>query len=37
MGFLGTMANNVILRKKIGDIFDYRELALKKRFPEKLS
>jgi len=35
LGFLGSVANTLFIRKKIGEIFDYREMALKKRFPEK--
>jgi ligand-binding SRPBCC domain-containing protein len=34
-GFLGSIANTLFVRKKIREIFDYRELALKRRFPEK--
>jgi ligand-binding SRPBCC domain-containing protein len=32
-GFLGTMANYVIISRKISEIFDYREKCLMQKFP----
>jgi ligand-binding SRPBCC domain-containing protein len=32
-GILGSIANILVIRKKIQDIFDYREMALNRRFP----
>jgi ligand-binding SRPBCC domain-containing protein len=32
-GILGSIANMLVIRKKIQDIFDYREMALNRRFP----
>jgi ligand-binding SRPBCC domain-containing protein len=31
-GFLGAIANEFIINKKLKEIFDYRELAIKKKF-----
>ena len=33
MGFLGSIANMLIIRKQLEGIFKYREAAMKKRFP----
>jgi ligand-binding SRPBCC domain-containing protein len=33
MGFLGSLANAMIIRRQLESIFAYREKALKKRFP----
>ena len=33
MGFLGSIANAVLIKKQLEGIFAYREKALKKRFP----
>ena len=33
-GILGSFANMLVIRKKIKEIFDYREMALNRRFPE---
>jgi ligand-binding SRPBCC domain-containing protein len=35
MGFLGSLANAMIIRRQLESIFAYREKALKKRFPEQ--
>lgn len=35
LGFLGSIANTLFIGKKIKAIFDYREIALKRRFPER--
>ncbi len=32
MGFLGTIANKLIIEKKLNEIFDFREKVLEKRF-----
>ncbi|NOQ71066.1 MAG: hypothetical protein GQ574_03630 [Crocinitomix sp.] len=32
-GFLGAIANGLIIKKKLNEIFDYRRVALEKRFP----
>lgn len=34
-GILGSIANMLVIRKKIKEIFDYREMALNSRFPER--
>jgi ligand-binding SRPBCC domain-containing protein len=31
-GFLGALANKLIIRKKLNEIFDYRTLAVNKKF-----
>ena len=31
-GFLGALANRLFIRKKLNEIFDYRRIALEKRF-----
>ncbi|MBI5010466.1 MAG: SRPBCC family protein [Bacteroidia bacterium] len=33
-GILGSIANMLVIRKKIKEIFDYREMVLNSRFPE---
>ncbi len=33
MGFLGSIANSLFIRRQLEGIFAYREKALKKRFP----
>jgi hypothetical protein len=33
MGFLGSIANALFIRRQLEGIFAYREKALKKRFP----
>jgi ligand-binding SRPBCC domain-containing protein len=33
LGFLGSIANSLLIRKQLEGIFAYREKALKKRFP----
>jgi len=35
MGFLGSIANSVIISRKIREIFDFRESVLINRFPSK--
>jgi len=35
MGFLGSIANSVIISRKIREIFGYRESVLRNRFPSK--
>jgi ligand-binding SRPBCC domain-containing protein len=35
LGILGRIANRLIIRKKLREIFQYREQALNKRFPGK--
>lgn len=32
LGFLGAIANSLLIRKQLKDIFDYRTLAIEKRF-----
>lgn len=32
LGFLGTIANSLIIKKQLQEIFDYRKIALEKRF-----
>ena len=32
LGFLGAIANGILIRKKLNDIFDYRTQAIEKRF-----
>jgi len=34
LGFLGSMANMLFIKKQLEGIFKYREAALKKRFPQ---
>ena len=34
-GFLGAIANKLIIQKKLKEIFDYRTLAVNKEFPKK--
>lgn len=31
-GFIGSIANNLVIQKKLRQIFDYRTIALEKRF-----
>jgi ligand-binding SRPBCC domain-containing protein len=33
MGFLGRVANTLFIKKNLNEIFDYRRVALAKRFP----
>ncbi len=33
MGFLGSVANTLFIKKNLNEIFDYRRVALTKRFP----
>jgi ligand-binding SRPBCC domain-containing protein len=35
LGFLGSIANTLVVRKKIREIFDYRQMALNRRFPAR--
>ncbi len=32
-GFLGAIANQLLIKKKLDEIFEYRRIALEKRFP----
>jgi ligand-binding SRPBCC domain-containing protein len=32
MGFLGAIANTILIKKKLNEIFDYRTMAVEKRF-----
>ena len=34
LGFLGAIANKILIKKKLNEIFDYRTLAVNKRFGE---
>jgi len=34
-GFIGSIANEIIIRRKIREIFDYREAVLRRIFPHK--
>lgn len=33
LGFLGAIANSLFIKKKLNEIFEYRTVALEKRFP----
>jgi ligand-binding SRPBCC domain-containing protein len=33
LGFLGSIANSLLIRRQLEGIFSYREKALKRRFP----
>ncbi|WP_282039810.1 SRPBCC family protein [Saccharicrinis aurantiacus] len=33
-GILGNLANAILIKRKLNEIFDYRSMALKKRFPQ---
>jgi ligand-binding SRPBCC domain-containing protein len=35
-GVLGRIANGILIKKKLNEIFDYRRIAIEKRFPPKL-
>ena len=35
-GFLGSIANSILIKKKLSEIFDYRRIAMEKRFPPKV-
>ncbi|MFT5819128.1 MAG: ligand-binding SRPBCC domain-containing protein [Crocinitomix sp.] len=35
-GFLGAIANRLLIQNKLNEIFDYRRIALEKRFPPAL-
>ncbi len=35
-GILGSIANSLIIKKQLEDIFDYRKIALEKRYPSKI-
>lgn len=35
LGFLGAIANELVIKKKLGQIFDYRETVLSQIFPPK--
>ena len=36
-GLLGRIANSLVIKKKINQIFDYREIVLKEIFPDKVN
>lgn len=35
-GFLGSIANSILIKKKLNEIFEYRRTAMEKRFPPQL-
>ncbi|WP_075602210.1 SRPBCC family protein [Saccharicrinis aurantiacus] len=34
-GILGNLANTILIKRKLNEIFDYRSMALKERFPQE--
>jgi ligand-binding SRPBCC domain-containing protein len=36
-GFLGSIANSILIKKKLNEIFDFRRVAMEKRFPPAIT